>query len=150
MKIINYFPKIKEYISTTPAQQIEKIKEEIKEVRAELKEKLRDKKKVIEEMLDTVQAIYTLNYILNVPYHSCISLSKCNLNLKELEGNFTFYLSYTKNLNIDGLYNLVKLQDIQQEILYFVFLLCNKNKFTFTEKLEKHLEKMKSRNLEFI
>ena len=150
MEIINFFPKIKEYINCTPAQQKEKVIEEIKEVRAELEVRFRDKKKVVEELLDTVQAIYTLNYILNVPYHSCISLSKCNLKIKELDGNFTFYLSYVKNLNVDDLYCLVKLQDIQQEILYFVFLLCNKNKFTFTEKLEKHLEKMKSRNLEFI
>lgn len=32
MEIINYFPKIKEYINCTPAQQIEKVIEEIKEV----------------------------------------------------------------------------------------------------------------------
>ena len=39
MEIINYFPKIKEYISATPAQQKEKILEETKEVRAELNKK---------------------------------------------------------------------------------------------------------------
>ena len=150
MEIINYFPKIKEYISATPAQQKEKILEEIKEVRAELNKKFIDLGKLIEEMLDTVQAIYTLNYILNVPYHNSINLSKCNLNLKELDGSFTFYLSYVKNLNIDDLYSLVKLQEIQQEILYFVFLLCDKNKFNFVEKLEEHFKKMESRNLEFI
>lgn len=150
MEIINYFPKIKEYTSATPAQQKEKILEEVKEVRAEYDEKFINLGKLIEEMLDTVQAIYTLNYILNVPYHSCISLSKFNVNLKELDGSFLYYLSYVKNLNVDDLYNLVKLQEIQQEILYFVFLLSDKNKFNFVEKLEEHFKKMKSRNLEFI
>lgn len=151
MEIINYFPKIKEYTSATPAQQKEKVIEEIKEVMAEVGIfRYRDKNKIIEELLDTVQAIYTLNFMLNVSYHSCISLNKCNISLKELYDNFIFYLSYVKNLNIDDLCCLFKLQEIQQEILYFVFLLSGKNKFIFIKNLEKHLEKMKSRNLEFI
>lgn len=148
MEIINYFPKIKEYISATPAQQKDKILEEIKEVRAELKEKMRDKKKVIEEMLDTVQAIYTLNYILKCPAYCSINLTKLNLELKQIDSKFKDYNNL--NLSVIDLNSVVKLQEIQQEILYFVFLLSGKNKFIFIKNLEKHLEKMKKRGVEFI
>lgn len=146
MKIIKYFPKIKEYTLTSPAQQWQKIKEELNEVRAELEKKVFEKDKYIEELLDTVQAIYTYNYILKTCCYETFKTCSKSYEREEIVDRIYYYSK--QDLNADSLHTLIEMQNLSQEILYLVFVSSNRDKKEFKCNLLKHYEKMLDRKLE--
>jgi len=150
MKIINYFPKVQEYILLSPALQVEKIQEELNEVIQELEKKVFEfeKDKYIEELLDTVQAIYTYNYILKTCCYE--TFKPCSKSYEREEIVDKIYCYSKDYLNADSLSTLVKMQDLSQEILYLVFLASGRNKKEFKCNLLKHLEKILSRDVEIV
>lgn len=148
MKVKQYFPKIKEYIISSPAQQWEKIKEELNEVRAELEKKVFEfeKDKYIEELLDTVQAIYTYNYILKTCCYETFKICSKSYEREEIVDRIYYYSK--QDLNADSLHTLIEMQNLSQEILYLVFISSNRDKKEFKCNLLKHYEKIISRDIE--
>jgi len=146
VKIIKYFPKIKEYILFSPAQQVGKIQEELKEVIEELEKKVFEKEKYIEELLDTVQAIYTYNYILKTCCYETFKPCSKSYEREEIVDRIYYYSK--QDLNADSLHTLIEMQILSQEILYLVFVSSNRNKKEFKSNLLKHYEKMLDRKLE--